>query len=113
MGIRLLIYLHVDNMLMMSKSRDIALEHTAIAFNLLSTLGFVLNQGTFVLQTTQELQFLGFLANSITMSLPPKRQGNEYQERVSDNDRQPFRANHNTFSASGETVLTLLLSSDG
>jgi len=67
MGIRLIIYL--DDMLIMTESRDLTLEHTTIAVNLLSSLGFVLNEAKSILVPTQELGFLGFLVNSIKMSL--------------------------------------------
>ena len=67
MGIRLINYL--DDMLIMAASRDLAIEHTTIAVNLLSSLGFVLNEGKSVLVPTQELEFLGFLVNSVEMSL--------------------------------------------
>ena len=67
MGIRLIIYL--DDMLIMAESRDLAIEHTTIAVNLLSSLSFVLNEGKSILVPTQELEFLGFLVNSVRMSL--------------------------------------------
>lgn len=67
MGIRLIIYL--DDMLIMAASRALAIEHTTIAVNLLSSLGFVLKEGKSVLAPTQELEFLGFLVNSVKMSL--------------------------------------------
>ena len=67
MGIRLIIYL--DDMLIMAESRDLTIEHTTIAVNLLSSLGFVLNEGKSILVPTQELEFLGFLVNSVRMSL--------------------------------------------
>lgn len=67
MGIRLMIYL--DDMLIMAASRDLAVEHTTIAVNLLSSPGFVLNEGKSFLVPTQELEYLDFLVNSVTMSL--------------------------------------------
>ena len=67
MGIRLIIYL--EDMLIMAESWDLSLEHTTIEVNLLSSLGFVLNKGKSILVPTQELEFLGFLVNSIKMSL--------------------------------------------
>ena len=63
MGIRLIIYL--DDMVIMAASRDLAIEHTIIAVDLLSSLGFVLNEGKSVLVPTQELEFLRFLVNSV------------------------------------------------
>ena len=62
-GIRLIMYL--DDMLTMAESRVLTLEHTTIAVNLLSSLGFVLNKGKSILVPTQELELLGFLVNSI------------------------------------------------
>ena len=53
----------------MSESREKALEHTTVTVNLLSSLGFVVNEDKSVFQPTHELEFLGFLVNSVTMSL--------------------------------------------
>ena len=88
MGIRLIVYL--DDMLIMAASRALAIEHTTIAVNLLSSLGFVLKEGKSVLAPTQELEFLGFLVNSVkNVFVPPKGQGKEYQEGVSVYDKLP------------------------
>ena len=101
MGIRLIIYL--DDILIMSESREKALEHTTMTVNLLSSLGFVVNEDKSVFQPTHELQFLGFLVNSVTMSLyPPKRQSKGYQEGLSEVDRQPFSVKQSPVSAGEE-----------
>ena len=83
MGIRLIIYL--DDMLIMAVSSNLAIEHTTIAVNLLTSLRFVLNKEKSVLVPTQELEFLGFLVNSVAMSLYLPR--DKYQEGVSVSDK--------------------------
>ena len=67
MGIKLIIYL--DDMLIMAASRDVAIEPTTITVNLFSSLGFVLIEGKCVLVPSRELEFVGCLENSVTMSL--------------------------------------------
>ncbi|XP_048590532.1 uncharacterized protein LOC116601217 [Nematostella vectensis] len=65
--IRLIIYL--DDILIMSASKELALEHSNTAASLLSNLGFVINREKSILSPTWELEFLGFLVNSKTMSM--------------------------------------------
>ena len=66
-GVRLIIYL--DDILVMSACPRIAKYHTMMTTNLLTSLGFVINKDKSVLEPCQELEFLGFLVNSKTMSL--------------------------------------------
>ena len=66
-GIRLIIYL--DDILIMAESYDLALQHAASTLNLLEGLGFIVNYQKSQLEPCQELEFLGFLINSNTLSL--------------------------------------------
>ena len=60
LGIRSILYL--DDMLIMSKSKEEAREHLATAVELLVAVGFIINLKKSVLSPTQELEFLGFIA---------------------------------------------------
>ena len=66
-GIRLIIYL--EDILIMIESYDLALQHAASALNFLEGLGFIVNYQKSQLKPCQELEFLGFLINSNTLSL--------------------------------------------
>ena len=70
LGIRSILYL--DDMLIMSRSKEEARRHLATAVELLIALGFIINLKKSVLSPTQELEFLGFVLNSLkmTISLP-------------------------------------------
>ena len=67
LGVRLIIYL--DDLFIMAESKALSIEHTNLAITLLTTLGFVINEDKSVTSPTQELEFLGFLVNSMTMTL--------------------------------------------
>ena len=66
-GLRLIIYL--DDILLMASSPDILKSHSQMLMQLLQELGFILNLKKCVLQPTQEIEFLGFLVNSNTLSI--------------------------------------------
>ena len=66
-GVRLIIYL--DDMLIMAESTSLALHHAASALNLLESLGFVVNYHKSQLIRSQQIEFLGFLVDSVTLSL--------------------------------------------
>ena len=67
LGIRLIIYL--DDMLIMAQSRDIALQHASTALDLLQGLGFMINYLKSVLVPSTKMEFLGFVIDSLTLSL--------------------------------------------
>ena len=67
LGIRLIIYL--DDMLIMARSRDIALQHASTALDLLQGLGFMINYLKSVLVPSTKMEFLGFVVDSLTLSL--------------------------------------------
>ena len=67
LGIRLMIYL--DDMLIMAKSRAIALQHASTALDLLQGLGFMINYLKSVLVPSTKMEFLGFVVDSLTLSL--------------------------------------------
>ena len=70
LGIRSILYL--DDMLIMTRSKEEARRHLATAMELLVALGFIINLKKSTLSPTQELEFLGFLLNShnMTIALP-------------------------------------------
>ena len=66
-GIRLIIYL--DDILVMAESKSLVVHHAASTLNLLESLGFVINYRKCQLTPVQEIEFLGFVINSVTLSL--------------------------------------------
>lgn len=73
-GIRLIIYL--DDILVLNQSKERLVEQLAVVSNLLVSLGFVLNQEKSQLTPAQELEFLGLLidSTSLSLSLPRTKQ---------------------------------------
>ena len=67
MGIRLIIY--VDDIRIMSETKELAEKHSTLSVSLLSSLGFVIKEDKLVFNPTQDPEFLVFLVNSVTMSL--------------------------------------------
>ena len=59
----------LDDMRIMSQSRDIALQHASTARDLLQGLGFMINYMKSVLIPSTKMEFLGFVVDSITLSL--------------------------------------------
>jgi len=66
-GIRLAIYL--DNILIMNQSKVNCLSDAQKTMTLLQSLGFGINMDKSVLDPTQEIVFLGYTINSLTMYL--------------------------------------------
>ena len=73
-GIRLIIYL--DDILVLNQSKERLVEQLAVVSNLLVSLGFVLNQEKSQSTPAQELEFLGLLldSTSLSLSLPRTKQ---------------------------------------
>lgn len=67
LGIRLIVYL--DDMPIIAQSRDIALQHASTALDLLQGLGFMINYLKSVLVPSTKMEFLGFVVDSLTLSL--------------------------------------------
>ena len=67
MGLRIIIYL--DDILIMSKSYDLALTPASTALNLLEGLGCVVNFEKSCLEPSQIIEFLGFEINSQTLTI--------------------------------------------
>ena len=67
LGIRLIIYL--DDILIMAPSCALALQHASTTPNLLEGLGFVVNYQKSVLVPATTMEFLGFVVDSLTLSL--------------------------------------------
>ena len=66
-GIRLIAYL--DDFLIMAESKQLALQHAATTLNILEGLGFVINYQKSLLIPSQQIEFLGYMVNSVSMSL--------------------------------------------
>ena len=73
LGIRIIVYL--DDMLLMAQSKEMLKQHLATVLHTLIGLGFIINTSKSVFTPTQELEFLGFLLNTLlmTISLPWKK----------------------------------------
>ena len=67
MGIRLLIFL--DDMLNMASSHELAMQHTDLVIQVLTSLGFVINFPKSILIPSNVLPYLGFEVNSDLMKL--------------------------------------------
>ena len=67
LSIRMIVYL--DDMLIIAQSGDIALLHASTALDLLQRLGFTLNYLKSVLVPSPRMEFLGFMVESLTVSL--------------------------------------------
>lgn len=69
-GVRLIVYL--DDILILHQSREALLTHLRWAMDLLSGLGFLINREKSCLAPRQEIEFLGFMVDSLseTLSLP-------------------------------------------
>ena len=67
LGVRLLVYL--DNILIMTATPELCLEHTQLTWQLLTDLGFLGNLKKSVLTPKQQAEYLGFIVNSIEMKL--------------------------------------------
>ena len=67
MGIRLLIFL--DDILIMANSHELAMQHTDLVIQVLTSLGFVINFPMSILIPSKVLPYLGFEVNSDLMKL--------------------------------------------
>ena len=67
MGLRTVMY--INDILIMAETETLARERTAGLVYLLENLGFVINYPKSQTTPSQELEFLGFLVNSINMDL--------------------------------------------
>ena len=73
MGIRLLIFL--DDILIMANSHELAMQHTDLVIQVLTSLGFVINFPKSILILSKVLPYLGFEVNSdlIKLFLPGEK----------------------------------------
>ena len=75
MGIRVIVY--PDNLLILAESHELAKSHVTLALNLLESLEFSVNVEESVLTPTTSIEFLGFSANSLTLTLSLPRDKTE------------------------------------
>ena len=71
MGIRLFIFL--DDILIMASSYELAMQHTDLVIQVLTSLGFVINFPKSILIPSKVLAYLGFEVNSDLINLIAKR----------------------------------------
>ena len=73
LGIRAILYL--DDLLIMAQSKKETKRHLATALELIIALGFIINTKKSVTDPAQEIEFLGFVLNSVDMiiSLPQRK----------------------------------------
>ena len=73
LGIRLVIYL--DDLIILSDSKEGALRDLDITVGLLTSLGFLVNWDKSVLDPSRSIEFLGLLLDSVSLSLalPPEK----------------------------------------
>ena len=87
-GIRCIIY--IDDLLLLSQSRAELDSATRAVLGLLTYLGFVINWGKSVLEPQRRLHFLGFLVNSIDLTLTlPTDKLERIQKECQDTLRAP------------------------
>lgn len=67
MGVRLIVYL--DDILIMAESKQLATQHAQLVASTLENLGFVVNYEKSVLTPSLQMEFLGFLVDSKTLTL--------------------------------------------
>lgn len=72
MSVRLIVYL--DNILIMAESKQLANQHAQLVLGALENLGFVVNYEKSVMIPSPQMEFLGFLVDSTTMTLALPRE---------------------------------------
>ena len=72
MGVRLIVYL--DDILIMAESKQLATQHAQLVASTLKNLGFVVNYEKSVLTPSLQMEFLGLLVDSETLTLALPRE---------------------------------------
>ena len=87
-GIRLVIYL--DDMAIISSSRELSSQEAAIVVQILESLGFIINKEKSVLIPSQKIVFLGYVIDLVarTVSLPEEKL-NKLKEQTLSLSRKP------------------------
>ena len=67
MAIRLIVYL--DDILILAESKQLANQHAQLVLGTMENLGFVVNYDKSVMIPSPQMEFLGFLVDSTTMTL--------------------------------------------
>ena len=80
-GIRLVIYL--DDMAIISSSRELSSQEAAIVVRTLESLGFIINKEKSVLIPSQRIVFLGYVIDSVAMTVSlPEEKLNKLKEQT-------------------------------
>ena len=67
LGMRIIV--HIDDILVMAQSEELVQEHTECLIFLLESLGFTVNRQKSLTDPSQEIDFLGLVADSVLMEL--------------------------------------------
>ena len=87
-GIRLVIYL--DDMAIISSSRELSSQEAAIVVQILESLGFIINREKSVLIPSQKIVFLGYVIDSVAMTVSlPGEKLNKLKEQTLSLSRKP------------------------
>ena len=87
-GIRLVIYL--DDMAIISSSRELSSQEAAIVVQILESLGFIINREKSVLIPSQKIVFLGYVIDSVAMTVSlPEEKLNKLKEQTLSLSRKP------------------------
>ena len=91
----------------LSESKELARAHTTTTANLPPSLGFVINKDKLVFEShpgTRISWFPGKFSNNVP--IPPKGQGERYQEGLSKNLRQPISVSQSFILSGGKLKLS-------
>ena len=81
-GIRLVIY--VDDMAIISSSRELSSQEAGIVVQILESLGFIINKEKSVLFPSQKIVFLGYVIDSVARTVsPPEEKLHKVKEQCS------------------------------
>ena len=61
--------IYIDDMLLLSESKEVAIQHLKVLIFLLEALSFIVNKKKSVLCPSQALEFLGLLVDSQSLQL--------------------------------------------
>ena len=89
-GVRCIVY--IDDILILSRSREKAIKHTQLALDLFHRLGFQIHPKKIQATPTQSIEFLGLQVNSVRMQLRvPREKIRSLRRQISDTISQSAR----------------------
>ena len=101
-GFRMIIY--IDDILVMAESATLVRQHLEVLVHLLQCLGFLINFEKSVMSPTQELEFLGMVVNTdtLTVSLPADKI-RQIRSEGNQNFQYDLPFSSSSFTFSGQT----------